>query len=495
MKKPIRMIPAVVLTVAMALTLAACGDVSASQAAEPAASPESPDRVQTDYENGGLRLRVPEEYAGLVTVATGEDPLFSVSEIASQEAAKSRDPDNWEGAGWLFSISRISEDELHKMLCRDMSGQRVIAQDGSGMYYLAETPTDVRLERSGPFTQEDTDQWTALTEWAGRAVNTFAAENGLTARSYGNSELDILLARIAWDGDTDYSLTGLAHGTVLDRGGISSFFAEQLLTASGGFIYTEKTEAPDGESLTLNFPGDGMYFRFFFGEGGQYVLAHRGSDEWFRSASGADTAQLISQWYEALSSQPAADALQTAADKVLAEYSGLTTDVLENYDEASHLELPWYTAVIANPVRNDLYYGWYDFDQNGTPELVIAAGDEKYRQPVAIYSFDGEKMVYLCKEHPLGERSALTYFSDGLFAVHGSGGAAVGSITLWRIAADGFGTEIIDNINYEYKDEHTVTYIPELGNVSAETFNAVDYMTGFSVPIEYTLFAKKTTDA
>jgi len=475
------------------LALAACGGASPVPAAEPSVETETPKSIQTEFESGGLRLRVPEEYAGLVTVATGEDPLFSVSEIASQEAAKSRDPDNWEGAGWLFSISRISEDELHKMLCRDMSGQRVIAQDGSGMYYLAESPTDVRLERSGPFTQEDTDQWTALTEWTGRAINAFAAENGLTACSYGNSELDILLARIAWDGDTDYSLTGLAHGTVSGRGGISRSFAEQLLTASGGFVYTERTEAPEGESLTLNFPGDGMYFRFFFGEGGQYVLSHMGSDEWFRAANSVNIAQLISQWCDALASQPISDTQQAAADKVLAEYAALTMDVLENYDETAHPELPWYTAVIANPVRNDLYYGWYDFDQNGTPELVIAAGDEDYRQPMAIYSFDGEKMVYLCKEHPLGERSVLTYFSDGLFAVHGSGGAAVGSITLWRIAADGFGTEIVDNINYEYKDEHTVTYTPELGNVSAEGFHMADYMTGFSVPIEYTLFAKRAT--
>ena len=489
MKKPIGIILSAFLTIA--LTLAACGGTSASPKAEPSAAPESTDQAQTEYESGGLRLRVPEEYAGLVTVTTGEDPLFSVSEIASQEAAKSRDPDNWEGAGWLFSVSRITEDELHRMLCRDMSGQRIIARDSSGSFYLAETPTDVRLERSGALTPEDTAQWATLTEWSGQAINAFAAENGLTACSYGNSELDMLLARIAWDGDTEYSITGLTHGTVFDRDRISSSFAEQLLTASGGFIYTERTETPEGEYLTLSFPGDGMYFRFFFGEGGQYVLAHRGSDEWFRSANGTDTAQIISQWYEALSSRSAADVLQAAAEKVLAEYAALTMDVLENYDETAHPELPWYTAVIANPMRNNLYYGWYDFDGNGTPELVIAAGDEDYRQPMAIYSFDGEKMVYLCKDHPLGERSALTYFSDGMFAVHGSGGAAVGSITLWRIAADGIGTEIIDNVNYEYRDENTVIYTPELGNVSAEGFNMADYMTGFSVPIEYTLFAKR----
>ena len=90
------------------LALAACGGASPVPAAEPSVETETPKSIQTEFESGGLRLRVPEEYAGLVTVATGEDPLFSVSEIASQEAAKSRDPDNWEGAGWLFSISRIT---------------------------------------------------------------------------------------------------------------------------------------------------------------------------------------------------------------------------------------------------------------------------------------------------------------------------------------------------------------------------------------------------
>ena len=111
---------------------------------------------------------------------------------------------------------------------------------------------------------------------------------------------------------------------------------------------------------------------------------------------------------------------------------------------------------------------------------------------MAIYAFDGENMVYLCKEHPLGERSFLTYFRDGLFAVQSSGGAATGSISLWRIASDGYSTEAVNTVNYEYKDENTVVYTSESGNLPAEGFNAAEYLAGFSVPIEYTQFAAKS---
>ena len=175
---------------------------------------------------------------------------------------------------------------------------------------------------------------------------------------------------------------------------------------------------------------------------------------------------------------------------VLEEYSALDYDALENYDESAHPELPWYTAAIANTVRNDLYYGFYDFDGNDVPELIIAAGDDSWQVPEAVYAFDGTAMRYLCNEHPLGERASLTWNGD-LFAVHGSGGAAVGSVALYRIAADGFSTELIEVVDYEFKDADTVVYTPELGNMTAEEFIALDLGNGVAADIEYTLFASR----
>ena len=183
-------------------------------------------------------------------------------------------------------------------------------------------------------------------------------------------------------------------------------------------------------------------------------------------------------------------AYDAAVEAVLAEYRALDADALENYDEAAHPELPWYTAVIANTVRNDLFCGFWDFDGNGTPELIVAAGDADYQVPEAIYAFDGTKMVYLCKEQPLGERSILTY-KDGLFFVHASGGAAVGSVAVYRIAPDGYGTDLIEIMDYEYSDADHVTYTPELGGMTPEEFAAFDTVAGFHEPVEYTLFAAR----
>ena len=185
-------------------------------------------------------------------------------------------------------------------------------------------------------------------------------------------------------------------------------------------------------------------------------------------------------------------AYQSAVDAVLAEYSALTVDALADFDEAVHPELPWYTAAIANTDRNSLYYAFRDFDGNDIPELVISAGDDSYQQPMGLYAFDGEKMVYLCKEQALGERAFVSYFHDGLFAIHASGGAAVGSVTLWRIASDGYSTEVVEIMDYEYQDADTVVYTPQLGNMTVEEFKKTDYLQGFNPLLDYTKFASQT---
>ena len=114
------------------------------------------------------------------------------------------------------------------------------------------------------------------------------------------------------------------------------------------------------------------------------------------------------------------------------------------------------------------YYEWfYDFDDNGVPEMLVAAGSDDYQMPIAVYAFDGQAMRYLCKEHALGERAHLSY-ADGLFVVHGSGGASSGVLAVYRIAEDGWSTEIVDVIGYEYSDAEHVTYTPEYGNISPE---------------------------
>lgn len=185
------------------------------------------------------------------------------------------------------------------------------------------------------------------------------------------------------------------------------------------------------------------------------------------------------------------EAFRAAVDAVLAEYAALDMSDPAAFDEAAHPELPWYTAIIANTERNDLFYGLYDLDGNEIPELVIAAGDESWQQPMGLYAFDGEKMVYLCKDQALGERAQLMRLPDGTFAVRASGGAAMGSVTLWRIAPDGYDTEIIDIVDYEYQDANTAVCTSRLTGKAVEGFQPGDYTESFDAPVEYTLFAQR----
>ena len=371
-----------------------------------------------------------------------------------------------------------------------MSGRTPFARDGQGNCYILCTPTDVRIERVGQITEDDMREWGDLCQWAAGIGGGFAADNGLTPCRYGNTELDMLLARIAWAGETDYTLASLADGVHADQNGAGASFAEEIVNAAA-FNYADR-EAPDGEYIVLNCPTIDARYDFFYGDH-SLVRAVRGEYETVYTAGDVDVTGMVEKWYNAL--PKAAEsydeaAYEAAVDAVLAEYTALDQEALENFDEAAHPELPWYTAVVANPVRNQLYYGFYDFDGNGIPELVIAAGDDTWQQPAGIYAFDGETMRYLCKDHPLGERAYLTYFQDGVFAVQGSGGAAVGEVTIWKIAPDGYSTDLISVMDYEYQDPETVTYTPQFGDMTPEEFAEVDYLRGFDVPVEYARFAQ-----
>ena len=256
-------------------------------------------------ENDGLTLVIPAEYAALV-IAKADDAaagrLFTVSEKASVEAAQKIHPKNVEGAGWLFGISRVDEEALHKMLGYDMSGRRVFAEDGKGNYYLLNTATDVRIEREGAFTDADMAQWSALQAWLNSGVpETFIHDNALLPCAYGNTDLDILLARIAWADCIEYTLGGLAHGNLAPKdAAVSAVYAEKLLTGTQ-FERVDDGEQPDGEYLYLTDTRSDTRYEFYQGGDGTLVGEKRGDYAWFyRSASGVDIASLAEQWYEAM---------------------------------------------------------------------------------------------------------------------------------------------------------------------------------------------------
>ena len=223
-----------------------------------------PPQVWGEYENGGLHLEIQPKYNKLITVKTPADDaygvLFEVSETASLEAG------SFDGAGWLFSIGKVSEERLHEMLCHDMSGANVFAKAEDGGYYMFYHPTDVRYARST--TEEmyrDQAQWSMLCQWAWGVQDSFAEKNGLEQLYYGNSEVDIYVSRAAWMNDGSVTLSTTEFGPVEIMGVDGSAYAEYVM--QGGFSCVDSAETPDGEYVVLNFPKEDVRLDFFFAPG------------------------------------------------------------------------------------------------------------------------------------------------------------------------------------------------------------------------------------
>lgn len=259
---------ALLLAALLVLALAACGEKAPAEAAPEEDAPKGPP-MQT-LTNDGMNLLIPEEYMDILITETpavgGEGDLFLVSEKASVEAGKKQGHDGSWGDGWLFGIRRVSEEEMQQMRCGDLSGSEFFAKDANGSYYVYTHPTDVRIARDGDITEEDMKQWSTLNEWAWSAVrNTFIAENdGLEPVTFGNSEMDIVFARIAFQKDVKYTISTPEYGPLEPKDVDPAPYLEKLMN---GVTYEYADEqAPDGEYVALSFPDEGVRYDFFLGD-------------------------------------------------------------------------------------------------------------------------------------------------------------------------------------------------------------------------------------
>ena len=258
-------------------------------------------QIWGEYENGGYLFSVKPKINDLVTVETPEnDPdgiLFAVSETASLQAS------DYEGAGWLFSIGKVSADRVHEMFQNDMSGMYVFARDAGDDYYVIYHPTDVRYERATPEEMESgMEQWTMLNAWAEEAETRFIDENeGLEHYDRGNTPVEMYLARAAWQEDVTATLSTTEYGPVELKIVDGTPYAEFVMGCH--FWETDLNETPDGEYIVLEFPDEGVRLDFFFAPGG-YVRYVSGDDEALYQAAWEDTnvtcAEVMQGWYYAL---------------------------------------------------------------------------------------------------------------------------------------------------------------------------------------------------
>ena len=248
----------------------AVGETSvAAEAATAAVAAE--DVVQ--YTNKEYVLSVPTAYNDLLNVKAAEDNedgiLFEVYEQASLDAAKAEGEEEY-GLGWLFSIGTTNEETLHEKQCDDMSGEDVIAKNEDGTYFIQYHPTDVRIARESDITDEDMEVWSKLNEWASTVPETFVNDNGLILDKLSNTNLDIYLARIAYQGFTDYTLSSLEHGV---WGPAAVDPAPHLEKFKGvSFENAGDIEAPDGEYVVFTVPDEKVRYDFFFDPDGQNLV-------------------------------------------------------------------------------------------------------------------------------------------------------------------------------------------------------------------------------
>ncbi len=185
-----------------------------------------------------------------------------------------------------------------------------------------------------------------------------------------------------------------------------------------------------------------------------------------------------------------AAAYEAAREALRKEYRIVCITEPGEFREEEHPEIPHYS--ITNYLYNQydglqLYWGEYDFDSNGVPELVMAVGEDGLCQPIGIYAFDGSRFHYLCKEQALGERASVSFGEQSCFTVCASGGAASGGVLVYRIGADGYSTEILEWYEYQLQEDGQVEITNHIGAMTPETFDPESLFAPFDVPIAYTL--------
>ena len=258
------------------------------------------------YRQAGLCLQIPQAFDHLLLTQKGTGQyLFSVAERASIEAAKKEMP-AYDGAGWLFAIGKVTESELHEMLCADMSGRELFAQDRSGSYFIFYHPTDVRYMRETTAAmRQDQAVWSKLCSWANNEVRQhFIADNGLIAITADNSPVGIQLAHISYKPATKYTLAKNDKNPRTGNRLQAATFVNMLLYGNT-FAAVPDKKAPQGELITLTLPGEKVSLAFFQRDGSTYVLESRldGEKTLYQAIPREEHAEALAvmqDWYTAL---------------------------------------------------------------------------------------------------------------------------------------------------------------------------------------------------
>lgn len=117
----------------------------------------------------------------------------------------------------------------------------------------------------------------------------------------------------------------------------------------------------------------------------------------------------------------------------------------------------------------NFYYAYSDIDGNGMEEMLIGYGSDGYISIVDLYTFNAGHPVQLIDEITLGDRSRLTLMEDGSLYLYGSGGAAAGSHTLWRINSRGSALDTVFAYYFDFIEGYDGIYHGSDGSTITDT--------------------------
>ena len=125
--------------------------------------------------------------------------------------------------------------------------------------------------------------------------------NGLDYAAFGNSTVEMYLARAAWQNGVNATLSTTEFGP-LDIAGVDAApYAEFVM--QGWFSYADSSETPDGEYVVLRFPDEDTRLDFFFAPGNYVRLVSGETDNLYQAMwydEEISYAQAMQDWYYAI---------------------------------------------------------------------------------------------------------------------------------------------------------------------------------------------------
>ena len=169
---------------------------------------------------------------------------------------------------------------------------------------------------------------------------------------------------------------------------------------------------------------------------------------------------------------------------VLTQYS----DMVQNDFYVNLRDLDTYESSFGEDIgfeirthKQDIYYTFYDIDENGTMELIIAGGENAVSNPTFspwnydLYGYDGTNVVHIFPEMEFGYRTNFSLYDNGVIEVFYSSSAAESGVDFYKISTDGFTPELIDSftaVGHLEGEESVFTYSQNGNEITEEEYNA-----------------------